>query len=64
MSDYNYAVFDMARDLPDFEAFKKRLPVGERVKDYPLEDLSTAEQVSLASYYKRGPAIVEFGSFT
>ncbi len=61
---YNYAVFDLAREQPHFEAFPNHLHAGERAPDATLEDLASGEAVSLASLWREGVTIIEFGSFT
>jgi hypothetical protein len=62
--DYNYGVFDMARENPAFDLFKSKLYVGERAPNFTVEDLDSGEPVELKSLWKNGPAIIEFGSFT
>lgn len=64
MSDYNYAVFDMEAEKPNFANFVGNLHVGERAPDFPLENLDTGETVHLKDYWKEGPVLIEFGSFT
>ena len=64
MSDYNYAVFDMAKEQQPFLDFSNRLHAGERAPDFPLEDLETGAEVTLSSLWNRGLAVIEFGSFT
>ena len=64
MHDYNYSVFDMPREQPAFEAFRNRLHAADRAPNGSLEDLQTGNLVSLASLWKKGPTIIEFGSFT
>lgn len=64
MDDYNYAVFDMAKEEPVFGEFGKSLHAGERAPSFALEDLATGEQVELRSLWSSGVAILEFGSFT
>jgi len=64
MSDYNYAVFDMANELPVFDEFRTKLHVGERPPSFDVEDLATGEAVQLSSLWKKNVAIIEFGSFT
>ena len=64
MDDYNYSVFDMAREMPVFEAFRNSRHVGERPPSFPVEDLATGEQIELSSLWKKDVAIIEFGSFT
>jgi hypothetical protein len=64
MSDYNYSVFDMMAERPNFENFSANLHVGERAPDFPLEDLATGETVNLKDIWNQGVTLVEFGSFT
>ncbi len=64
MHDYNYSVFDMAREQPVFAEFRNSLHVGERAPSFGVEDLATGEAVELSSLWKKNVAILEFGSFT
>ncbi len=64
MTDYNYADFSLKREMPPFDEFRDRLHAGERAPDFPLEDLASGETVQLRNLWKKGPAIIEFGSFT
>ena len=64
MSDYNYAVFDMQAEAPNFQGFSSRLHVGERAPDFPLEDLESGATVNIKDLWSDGPVVVEFGSFT
>lgn len=64
MSDYNYAVFDMAQEEPHFLSFRDRLHAGDRVPDLSLEDLDTGAAVLMKSLWRSGLAVLEFGSFT
>lgn len=64
MSDYNYAVFDMQAEAPNFQGFSAMLHVGERAPDLPLEDLESGETVNIKDLWTDGPVVVEFGSFT
>ena len=64
MSAYNYDVFDMPAERPNFEGFVGALHVGERAPDFPLEDLESGETVRLKDLWSKGLVIAEFGSFT
>ena len=64
MSDYNYAVFDMAKEEKPFHEFANHLHAGERAPDFPLEDHETGETINLSSLWNSGLAVIEFGSFT
>ena len=64
MDDYNYDVFDMARESPVFAEFRTSLHVGERPPSFPVEDLATGDQIELSSLWRNSVAIIEFGSFT
>ncbi len=64
MTDYNYPDFEMAREMPPFDAFREKLFVGEKALDFALEDLDTGETVGMKELWAKGPAIIEFGSFT
>ena len=64
MSGYNYEIFDMQAERPNFEGFVANLHVGERAPDFPLEDLESGETVRLKDLWSKGLVIAEFGSFT
>lgn len=64
MSDYNYSVFDMMSERPNFDKFSANLHVGERAPDFALEDLETGDAASLKDIWSQGVTVVEFGSFT
>ena len=64
MTDYNYAAFDMASEMPNFQGFPDVLHVGERAPDFPLEDLESGETVNLKDMWADGVVVAEFGSFT
>lgn len=64
MSEYNYASFPLDLDMPDFEAFPEVLHVGGRAPDGDLVDVATGETVRLASTWRSGPVVIEFGSVT
>ncbi|MBL4689115.1 MAG: hypothetical protein JKY37_31270 [Nannocystaceae bacterium] len=64
MADYNYTVFEMAREQAPFDAFKRGLFVGDRAPSFPLENATTGEVVEISSLWARGPAVLEFGSLT
>lgn len=63
--EYNYAVFEMAREMPVIEAFAD-VPVrpGTHAPSFPLEDLASGERVEMRQLWRDGLVIVEFGSFT
>ena len=65
MTDYNYDVFDLARETPIIEEFPSHnLKVGMRAVDALLEDLNTQEIVRLRDLCRDGLLIIEFGSYT
>jgi len=64
MSDYNYDIFDLAREEPAFQAFPERLKVGDRAPNTVVEDLATGESTSIRHLASSGVAVLEFGSFT
>ncbi len=64
MSGYNYEVFDMQAEKPNFEGFVGNLHVGERAPDFALEDLESGATVRLKDLWSKGPVVAEFGSFT
>ena len=64
MTEYNYPDFNIEREMPPFDDFRKQLHVGEKAPDYPLEDLETGATVKMSSLWEKCPAIIEFGSFT
>ena len=63
--EYNYAVFDMDREMPVIEAFAE-FPIhpGDVGPSYPLEDLDTGETIELKELWRDGLLVIEFGSFT
>jgi hypothetical protein len=64
MVDYNYQKFVMADEMSPFDSFRDHLHVGEKALDFPLEDLDSGETVQMKELWQKGPAIIEFGSFT
>ncbi len=61
---YNYPHFDLpgeSKALEDFPGFPLR--PGERAPEGVLEQLDE-EELNLSSLWKKGPAILEFGSLT
>jgi hypothetical protein len=64
MDEYNYSVFDLAREELAFAAFRAGLHVGERAPSFALEDLESGDPVSMKTLWRQGPAVMEFGSFT
>jgi hypothetical protein len=62
--DYNYAGFPLDMDMADFVAFPDALRAGERAPDGDLIDASTGETVRLSGFWRGGPLVIEFGSFT
>lgn len=64
MSAYNHPTFPLDLEEPLFEAFPGVLPPGERAPDGELVDLASGEKVRLRQIWKRGPVMVEFGSFS
>ncbi len=63
-NDYNYSDFILRREIPLFQEFRDRLHVGEHAPDFELRRLDDNERVRLSGYWKDGPVVVEFGSFT
>lgn len=63
--DYNYAVFEMEREMPKIESFGD-LPLrpGARAPSFPLQDLQSGERVEMRELWRDGLVIIEFGSFT
>ncbi len=64
MPDYNYAVFDMAKEEAPFAAFPTHLNAGARAPDAQLEDLNSGGEIALSALWRSGLAVIEFGSFT
>lgn len=64
MSGYNYEVFNMQAERPNFEGFVGNLHVGERAPDILLEDLDSGETVRLKDLWLKGLVVAKFGSFT
>jgi hypothetical protein len=61
---YNYECFPKDLDAPAFRAFATAAPVGEPAPTGELIDATTGDTVTLASLWKKGPLILEFGSIT
>lgn len=60
---YNYPVF--TGDNESFAYFATQAPKATmRAPSFPLESLATGETVEMKELWKRGVAVVEFGSFT
>jgi hypothetical protein len=64
MREYNYQVFDLAREEPVFDNFPSHLGVGDPAPLFHLEELGTGQIVSASGLWSQGPAILEFGSFS
>ena len=64
MSIYNYPVFPLDLDMPDFDAFPEVLKVGSRAPNGELVDAASGEAVKLSTYWRSGPLVIEFGSIT
>lgn len=64
VSEYNYEVFPLDLDMDDFHAFPSVLTVGERAPDGELVDAASGDSVRLASLWRSGPVLLEFGSIT
>ncbi len=62
--DYNYADFIMKREIPLFGVFRDRMHVSDKAPDFELLRLDDAARVRLSDYWKDGPVLIEFGSFT
>jgi hypothetical protein len=64
MTDYNYDVFRIDRELPYFDAFRDTMKAGETAPDFVLEDLEGGATVALSALWSDGLALIEFGSLT
>ncbi len=64
MSIYNYPVFPLDLDMPDFRVFPEVLKVGQRAPNGELIDAASGTAVKLSSYWRSGPLVIEFGSIT
>lgn len=64
MEEYNYPIFDLAREEAPFHSFPDVLRAGQRAPDFTLEDAGTGAPVALSSLWADSPAVLEFGSFT
>ena len=64
MSIYNYPVFPLDLDMPDFRVFPEVLKVGQRAPNGELIDAASGRAVKLSSYWRSGPLVIEFGSIT
>jgi len=63
--DYNYAVFNLQREIPYFTEFQDHpMHAGRTATDFPLEDLSTGSTARMADLWSAGLVVIEFGSFT
>ncbi len=62
--DYNYESFPIDLCAGEFEAFREAVPAGSPAPDGTLVDAATGEPVSLSTFWKRGPVLIEFGSIT
>ncbi len=64
MTEYNYVSFPLDLEMPDFHAFPRVLSVGQRAPNGELIDAANGEPVRLASFWRSGPVVIEFGSIT
>lgn len=63
--EYNYSVFEMAREQPVIDAFGEvPLHPGTRAPSFSLEVLDSGELVEMEKLWRDGMVIIEFGSFT
>lgn len=62
--EYNYPDFVMSREMPAFQAFPDHLRAGQRAPDAELVRLDDMAKVKLSDYWRDGPVVTEFGSFT
>lgn len=63
--EYNYATFNLARDMPKFDAFRGHaLHAGTVAPDFPLEELATGQMLAMKDLWRSGLAVIEFGSYT
>ena len=61
--DYNYSVWES--DEEKFNDFAVNAPQAtSRAPSFPLEDLATGGTVEMKELWKKGIAVIEFGSFT
>lgn len=61
--DYNYSVFTGGQE--DFLDFAMHAPkVTMRAPSFPVEDLASGDSVEMKDFWKKGVAVIEFGSFT
>lgn len=66
-ADYNYADFAefiAAGGMRGFGEFPNRLHAGTKAPSYPLTRLDDGATVELGELWRRGPVVLEFGSFT
>ena len=61
---YNYECFPKDLDAEAFKGFATAAPVGTPAPGGELVDAGSGETVTLASLWKRGPLLLEFGSIT
>ena len=63
VTEYNYSKFVLHPG--EFDEFAQSAPkVTMRAPSFPLEDLETGETVEMKELWKKGVALIEFGSFT
>jgi len=64
MPEYNYSEFVMENEMLPFGDFSSVLNAGSKAPDFALENLHSGVSVDLKSFWSRGFAVIEFGSFT
>lgn len=64
MTEYNYAHFPTDMDQAAFDAFPNWLHAGDLAPDGTVTDARTGVESRLSDRWKRGPVVIEFGSFT
>ena len=64
MLPYNYPSFPEDLQASEFGAFRDGVKAGDRAPKGTLRDLATWEPVKLHHQWRKGPLVLEFGSFT
>jgi len=63
-SPYNYESFPLDMDRETFARFPTVLLAGGPAPDGELIDARDGRRVRLSDFWRRGPLVIEFGSFS
>ena len=64
MDTYNRSTFPLDMEDEAMNAWPALHTAGDRAPGGQLIDAHTGEEINLASLWRRGPLVIEFGSFT